>query len=279
MNPLLPPAHLDAGSVVRASGSSFRPAFRLLPAAQAVDLQLLYALCRAVDDIADSAGHSDRDRRAALAAWRKGFADGSLAGLPDNLRDLVRRRSLDTRLFLELLDGTETDLAGEVRMATRRELDVYCHRVAGVVGRLCLPIFGADPARCSDYAGLLGRALQYTNILRDVADDFARGRVYFPLDELAAAGVEATDLAADGAARRAYLKQFAAGTDEVFEQAARALPREDRAALRPARVMGAIYRTLLGKLRQAGPGTPGKRCRLNAGEKLAAVAAVLAGRQ
>ena len=177
MNPLLPPAHLDAAAIVRASRSSFVPAFRLLSSDRRKDLETFYAFCRAADDIADAEGHESSDRYAALEAWRAAFRDPGLPGLPDNLRELIARRGLDRRLFLELLDGTATDLAAPVRMATRADLDLYCHRVAGTVGQLCLPIFGADPQRAGAYAGTLGRALQYTNILRDTKSDLARGRI------------------------------------------------------------------------------------------------------
>ena len=167
MNRLLPPAHLEAAAIIRASNSSFVPAFWLLSADRRKDLETFYAFCRRVDDIADTEGHEQTDRYAALEAWRTAFRDPGLRGLPDNLRDLILRRGLDRGLFRDLLDGTATDLAAPVRMATRADLDLYCHRVAGTVGQLCLPIFGADPERAAAYAETLGRALQYTNILRD----------------------------------------------------------------------------------------------------------------
>ncbi|MFM7376335.1 MAG: phytoene/squalene synthase family protein, partial [Chthoniobacterales bacterium] len=189
MNPLLPPAQLDAARIVRASKSSFVPAFRLLPPERRCDLELFYALCRELDDIADAGNYPTGHRYEALEAWRAGFRHSDLHGLPANVADLVRWRSLDRNLFLELLDGVATDLASNVRMGTRADLDLYCHRVAGTVGRLCLPMFGADAKRAGDYAETLGRVLQYTNILRDTASDLQRGRVYFPLDELAAAGI------------------------------------------------------------------------------------------
>ena len=159
MNRLLPPAHLEAAAIVRTSKSSFVPAFRLLSADARKDLETLYAFCRAADDIADAEGYEATDRYAALEAWRAAFRDPGLQGLPDNLRDLIVRRDLDRGLFLELLDGKATDLAAPVRMATRADLDLYCHRVAGTVGRLCLPIFGANPERATAYAEILGRAL------------------------------------------------------------------------------------------------------------------------
>lgn len=270
MNPLLPPPQFDAAAVVRAGRSSFVPAFRLLPPDRRTDLETLYAFCRAADDIADAEGYEPSDRYAALEAWRAAFRHPALQGLPGNLRELAARRGLDRRLFLELLDGTATDLAAPLRMAARADLDLYCHRVAGVVGRLCLPVFGADPARSGDYAEMLGRALQYTNILRDTTSDLARGRIYYPLDELAAARV--VSFPADA---RDYLVRFAGRTDALFDQAAKMSPPEDATALRPARVMASIYRSLLRKMRRDGLRVTAKRYRLSTPEKLWALARAL----
>ena len=270
MNLLSPPAQLDTAAIVRASHSSFVPAFRLLPSDRRKDLEAFYAFCRAADDIADAEGHEPADRYAALEAWCAGFRDPALRGLPHNLRDLIERRGLDRALFLEMLDGTATDLAAPVRMATRADLDLYCHRVAGTVGQLCLPIFGADPARGTAYAETLGRALQYTNILRDTQSDLARGRIYYPLDELSAARVESFPEDAHD-----YLISFAERTDALFDQAAAISPREDAKALRPARVMASIYRSLLNKMRRDGLRVDEKRYRLSAAEKVWALARAL----
>lgn len=274
MNRPLPPTTLDSTAIVRASQSSFIPAFRLLPADRRKDLEIFYAFCRVADDIADAPGTALPDRYAAVEAWRAGFRDAGLRGLPDNLRELIERRGLPRDLFLELLDGVATDLAAPVRMATRADLDLYCHRVAGTVGRLCLPIFGADPERAADYAETLGCALQYTNILRDTAPDLERGRIYYPLDELAIAGVESFPQDA-----RAYLVSFAAKTAALFDEAAAKLPPQDDRALRPARIMASVYRTLLRKMQRDGVRVTERRYRLSGPEKLLAVARALAVRR
>lgn len=270
MNPLAPPARLDGAAIVRASRSSFVPAFRLLPPERREDLETFYAFCRATDDVADTEGYEPGDRYEALEAWRAAFLDAELRGLPDNLRGLVARRGLDRGMFLELLDGVATDLAMPVRMATRADLDLYCHRVAGTVGQLCLPIFGADPKRAADYAEMLARALQYTNILRDTQSDLARGRIYFPLDELSAARVESFPHDAQH-----YFVSFAGGTKELFDQAGKMSPAEDAKALRPARVMASIYRSLLRKMQRDGLRVTEKRYRLSIPEKLLALARAL----
>lgn len=276
MNPLLPPVHLDAGRIVRASRSSFVPAFRLLSAERRRDLELFYALCRELDDIADAGYHPAGHRYVALEAWRAGFRHPGFAGLPANVADLMRRRPLDRNLFLELLDGVATDLLPSVRMATRADLDVYCHRVAGTVGRLCLPIFGADRQRAGDYSETLGLALQYTNILRDTASDLRRGRIYYPLDELAAAGV---DEAAFPSGSSACLAGFAQEANQLFEEAAKKLPTADREALKPARIMASIYRSLLRKMQRDGLQVTEKHYRLSAPQKLLAIGSVLIGHQ
>jgi phytoene synthase len=271
VNPLLPPAHLDTGRFARTSRSSFAAAFRMLPPDRRRDLELFYALCRELDDIADAGNYPPGHRYEALEAWRAGFRHPDFHGLPANVADLLRRRSLDRNLFIELLDGVASDLATNVRMATRADLDLYCHRVAGTVGRLCLPIFGADAQRAGDYAETLGRALQYTNILRDTASDLARGRIYYPLDELSAAGVASFPRDA-----QEYLFSFAEKTDELFNQAAAMSPTEDAKALRPARVMASIYRSLLSKMRRDGLHVSEKRYRLATAEKLWAIIRALA---
>jgi len=276
VNPLLPPVHLDANRIVRASKSSFVPAFRLLPSDRRRDLELFYALCRELDDIADAGHYPAGHRYEALEAWRAGFRHPDLHGLPSNVADLMRRRSLDRNLFLELLDGVAADLATVVRMPTRADLDLYCHRVAGTVGRLCLPIFGADPQRAGDYAETLGRALQYTNILRDTASDLRRGRIYYPLDELAAAGIADSAFPSGSAA---YLARFARQADQLFEESAKKLPAADRGALKSARIMASIYRSLLGKMQRDGLRVTEKRYRLGTPEKLIAIGQAFFARQ
>jgi len=274
MNPLDPPTQLDIAAIVGSSRSSFIPAFRLLPRERRGDLEALYAFCRLADDLADAGDFPTPQRYAALEAWRAGFRAADLHGLPGNLANLIRRRSLDPALFLELLDGTATDLASPVRMATRADLDLYCHRVAGTVGHLCLLIFGADSHRAAAFAETLGRALQYTNILRDTKSDLIRGRIYYPLDELAAAGI-----ASFPHDTQDYLRSFAQRTDALFDQAAALAPPEDTKALRPARVMASIYRSLLRKMLRDGLRVGEKRYRLSTAEKLWAIGRTFIGGQ
>ncbi len=279
MNPLLPPVHLDGPRIVRASKSSFRPAFLLLSPERRADLGVLYAFCRLADDLADSGDHDRASRVEALDAWRSGFRDPALRGLPDNLREMMLRRAMDPAIFLELLDGTATDLSPPVRMATRADLELYCHRVAGTVGLLCLPVFGADPRRCAPYAETLGRALQFTNILRDTASDFARDRIYYPAEELALHGLDAGNFNWEATKRARFLACFAVDAARLYDTATSLLPPEDRKALAPARVMASVYARLLCKMRGDGLRVMDRRYRLSAGEKLLAFAAALFARQ
>lgn len=271
MNPLLPPAHLDVDAVFRRGGSNFAPAFWFLSRDRRRDVETFYAFCRTADDIADAGNYPTGHRYEALEAWSAGFRDADMRGLPDNLRDLIERRRLGRPHFLELLGGVATDLVSPVRMATRADLDLYCHRVAGTVGRLCLPIFGADTKRAGGYAEMLGRALQYTNILRDTASDLRRGRIYYPLDELATAGIADFPNGAE-----LYLANFARQTETLFREAASLAPPEDAAALRPARIMASIYRALLRKMQGDGLRVTERRYRLSKPEKLWAMARALA---
>lgn len=275
MNPLLPCAELCGESVLRGSKSSFRPAFFFLSRARRHDLATLYAFCRKADDIADAGDYPPEMRREALEAWRKAFRPEGGASLPRELQELIARRKLPQKFFLELLDGVETDLEKPVRMATRAALDLYCHRVAGAVGLLCLPVFGADPDRAAPYAEALGRALQHTNILRDTASDLRRGRIYYPLDELRSAGLDEEGFLAPSEARQTYLENFAARADQEFRCAAALSPASDRRALRPARVMAAVYAALLAKMRREGIPVSEKRMRLTGAEKVRAVAGAL----
>lgn len=271
MSSLLPPRHLDTTRIVQASRSSFAPAFRLLPRQRRCDLEIFYAFCRTIDDLADQGEHPLAVRLEALETWREGFRDKERRGLPGNLRSLISRHRMNPQLFLELLEGTATDLAATVEMPTWADLDLYCHRVAGVVGQLCLSIFGADPEKAKAHAEVLGRALQYTNILRDTAPDLKQGRLYYPLDELAAWGLDRTNFQAKETERQAFLDHFASQANQLFALAAAEEPRQERSALRPARMMAAVYARLLRKMRSNGLRVMERRYRLSPLEKLGAL--------
>jgi presqualene diphosphate synthase len=181
---------------VAAAGTSFYWAMRLLPAARRDAMFAVYAFCREVDDIADSAD-APATKRAGLAAWRReidaiyhGKAQWPLGRV---LAEAVAAYRLRREDFLAVIDGMEMDAAADIRAPKLAELDRYCDCVAGAVGRLSVRIFGTDSPAADTVAGALGRALQLTNILRDLVEDAERGRLYLPREILLAHGIAGAD--------------------------------------------------------------------------------------
>jgi phytoene synthase len=238
-------------------------------------MSALYAFCREVDDVADDESIPAEQRRARLAAWRADIrraCGGEPPQFPVNreLQPFIQRHRLPFDLFDELLKGVEMDLEIN-RYADYEQLEQYCYRVASVVGLLSIEIFGYQNPACRDYAVHLGKALQLTNILRDVRSDAERGRIYLPQSELARFQVPAEeilrleysprfrDLAAAVAARARHFYQLARVT----------LPDVDRRSMVAAELMGSVYWRLLRTLERRqfdvfGP----KPARLNRGQKL-----------
>jgi phytoene synthase len=244
--------------IVGRSGTSFYWAIRLLPDAQRRAMFAVYAFCREVDDVADDPGEPSA-KCAALTAWRVEikhlFAGAPRTPVTRMLAPAVRRYGLQEQDFQAVIDGMEMDAAARLRLADRDALMLYCDRVACAVGRLSARIFGADPATADELAQALGRALQLTNILRDLAEDAARNRLYFPLDLLAAHGV--IDAAAAGDVLRQpaipeVCRDVAAMAQRHFDEAAAILERDDRHTLRPAHLMMASYRNTLDALVRRG---------------------------
>jgi phytoene synthase len=234
---------------------------RLMPRQRREAMYAIYTLARTLDDIADG-DDTPANKRQALAAWRQEI--GALfAGRPTHpiaraLSPVVARFGLPRVEFEELLRGMEMDVDGPLRAPFLAELDLYCRRVAGAVGLLSLPVFGCDGAAERAFAIRLGQALQRTNILRDLGEDAANGRLYLPREVLTAAGVTLAEPAA--VLRHAALPRacaaFAAATERDFADAELLLAACDRPRLRPALVMMALYRRLLAALTARGyPGT------------------------
>ena len=185
-------------AITRKSASNLALAFVVLPRAKRDAMSALYAFCREVDDVADEESAPVETRRARLAEWR---ADVRLAcenqspRFPVNreLQPVIRQYNLRFELFEDLIKGCEMDLTGN-RYEDFAALETYCHHVASVVGLLSIEIFGYKNPACRDYAIHLGKALQLTNILRDVKNDAARGRIYLPQIELKKFGVSETEI-------------------------------------------------------------------------------------
>lgn len=245
-------------SITRRSASNLALAFVLLPPARRRAMAALYAFCRQVDDVADDPAVPPAERRRALAAWRADLrraVAGETPHLPV-LRELqphLVTYQLPSDLFDEVLAGCEMDLE-LTRYPDWPALDLYCHRVAAAVGLLSIRIFGCRHPHSADYAEALGRAFQLTNILRDVREDAARGRIYLPQTELARHGVtEAEILEGRYSTRfRALAESVAARARAYYARAAARLPADDRRALIAAELMGAVYWNLLRRLAARG---------------------------
>jgi 15-cis-phytoene synthase len=265
----------ESRTITRKSASNLALAFVLLPRTKRDAMSALYAFCREVDDVADDESVALESRREQLAAWRD---DVRRACGPDpprftvnqELQAVIRQYHLPFEHFDELIRGVEMDLDIK-RYETYGQLELYCHRVASVVGLLSIEIFGYHNPACHDYAIALGKALQLTNILRDVRADAERGRIYLPLAELARCQVREEEiLRFEYSPRFRELAIGAAGRARGFYQSARdTLPAEDRRAMMAAELMGAVYWRLLRKLerRQFNVFGP-ERTRLNKGQKL-----------
>ena len=242
---------------VAAAGTSFYWAMRLLPEARRDGMFAVYAYCREVDDIADG-DDPPAAKRAGLAAWRREI-DAIYAGKPSSplsraLADVAQAYRLRCEDFLAIIDGVEMDAAADIRAPSLAELDLYCDRVASAVGRLSVRIFGTDLPAADRVAAALGRALQLTNILRDLAEDAARGRLYLPRDYLLEAGIGDTEPAAvlRHPALGVACDKLAALADERFAEAAAAMRECPRRTMRPAAVMRAVGQAILVRLRRRG---------------------------
>jgi phytoene synthase len=241
-------------AITRKSVSNLALAFVMLPKPKRDGMSALYAFCREVDDVADEDAAPVEQRRAQLAAWRTDIrraCEGAPPEFPVNqeLQPFIRAHRLRFERFDELIQGCEMDL-DTLRYETHEELELYCHRVASVVGLLSIEIFGYQNPACRDYAVQLGKALQLTNILRDVRTDAERGRIYLPLAELKKFNVtEAEILSHEYSDRFAQLAaSIAARARNFYRLARKTLPPEDRRAMVAAELMGSVYWRLLRKL-------------------------------
>jgi len=234
------------------SGSSFYYSFLFLPPARRRAITALYAFCREVDDAVD--GPSDPSAARATLAWWRGEVDRLFAGDAQHpvtraLAPAIGPFGIGQAQLAEIMDGMEMDL-NQSRYMNFAGLQLYCHRVAGVVGALAAGIFGYRNARTTEYAEKLGLAFQLTNIIRDVGEDARKNRIYLPLDELKEYGVTAADiLNANHTESFVRLMRFQAGrARRCYDEALALLPAEDRRAQRPGLMMAAIYRALLDEI-------------------------------
>ena len=260
----------DASSDLHAqvAGSSFYAGMRILPKPEREAMFAIYAFCRQVDDIADDLQGTRSDRAAALVQWHAdidALYAGRDAGQAAFLAPAVARFGLDPADFHAVLHGMMTDVEGDVRWPEAAALDLYCDRVASAVGRLSVRIFGMEREPGTALAHHLGRALQLTNILRDIDEDAQIGRVYLPAEALHKAGIELTtpaevisDPRIDDACRTVAVQAHLHFREADAILAAR--PRGHRLA---PRLMSAGYAKLLARMEAIGWVPPRTRVRVS----------------
>lgn len=248
------PLQQQIATQVQQSGTSFYAAMRLLPQARRDAMFAIYAFCRTVDDIADEPAELE-EKRAELQSWREEI-DKLYNGSPIEhpiakaLAPHIAAFALRREDFMAVIDGMAMDAEGDIVAPTLAELDLYCDRVASAVGRLSVRAFGATEPEADEVAHHLGRALQLTNILRDLAEDADRGRLYLPRELLNKHGL--VDVAPHEVVKRPELRgvcrELAEKARTHFHQACEAMRSCARGPMRPARLMGGYYRAILDRL-------------------------------
>lgn len=272
-------------AIVRRAGTSFYQGMRVLPADRRYAMYAIYAFCRLVDDIADDDGRPFAGKQPQLDAWRARVAR-LYAAEADQARETIRGAAADEPVarvllaavrrfglrqddFMAVIDGMQMDASTCIVAPDAATLDLYCDRVAAAVGRLSVRAFGDASPAADRVAYALGRALQLTNILRDLQEDAGRGRLYLPREWLQAEGVPldpGAALTAPGLPR--VCRQVAALAHRYFGEAAAAMAACDRRAMKPARLMGATYAAILARLERRGWERATERVNLPAWQKL-----------
>ncbi|WP_454630271.1 presqualene diphosphate synthase HpnD [Bradyrhizobium cenepequi] len=255
-----------------ASGSSFYAAMRILPRAQREAMFQIYSFCRQVDDIADSDGPRD-ERLAALQQWRDDIDALYQGDPPPRLKDYVasiKAFGLKREDFLAIVDGMEMDVPQDIRAPEMATLDLYCDRVASAVGRLSVRVFGLPEEDGILLAHHLGRALQLTNILRDVDEDAGLGRLYLPREMLWHAGITSDDPERVIAERNLpkVCLPLAERAKKHFEKADEIMKRNSRRAVRAPRIMSKYYRAILDLLIARGFAAPREPVRVGKMQKI-----------
>jgi phytoene synthase len=257
----------------KVAGSNFYAAMKIMPPRHRAAMFAIYAFCRAVDDIADDQQGPRPQRAAALDRWRADL-DALYAGADPGqaafLAEAVQAFGLQKADFIAVIDGMAMDVAGDIVAPDAATLDLYCDRVASAVGRLSVRVFGMETSAGVALSHHLGRALQLTNILRDLDEDAGIGRLYVSSDALAAAGIPIADPATivanpriDIAARvlAAQARAHYAAADGVMKAAS-------QGQLRTPRLMRAAYGRILDRMLQVGWAPPRRRVSLSRAQKL-----------
>jgi phytoene synthase len=264
---LLPRKKTDAVRK-KASGSSFYIAMRLMPKAERAAMFSIYAFCRKADDIADDGIGTRSERHHKLDLWREAIETlyaGGNAGMAEFLKPAVAGFGLRRDDFLTILDGMDMDVAEDLVAPDLATLDLYCERVASAVGRLSIKVFGMDEGPGFALAHHLGRALQLTNILRDIDEDAAIGRLYLPREYLeeknCCASLDPKTVVAKPQIDT-VCRKVAALAHRHYDEAARILSARPKGRLATPRLMGAVYSEILRVSEAAGFAPPRKRVSL-----------------
>lgn len=271
-----------ASEITRKAKSNLAFALKILPRARRQDMVVFYAFCRTIDDLADDTGFSPEERAKSLQEWERGLLQGfeNPTDLQQEVISLRDRISIPNELLTAIIEGCRMDLTPQ-RFTTWEELSGYIWKVSCAVGLVSIRIFGCKDAESERYAVALGHALQLTNILRDVGEDFSNGgRIYLPMEDLARFGYTEDDLSAQVHDERflALMNFEAERAEKYYQDAARLLPSNDRQALVPARIMGEIYRKMLEKMLRDRFHIFEKRYRVSKTRKLAILAKHLIAR-
>jgi phytoene synthase len=253
--------------------SNFFIAFRVLAPERRRAIEAVYGFCRRADDAVDATADASTARAAlerVAESLERAFGAGEDQRPVLELRRAIRRFDLPRRPFDDLLEGVSWDIEGR-RYRDTAALREYCYRVASTVGLLCVRIFGCRDGAGDDYARELGVALQWTNILRDVAQDLSQGRIYLPERSLRRHRLSGRDLGdPDPAARprvAALIREEARYARLCFAEARRVLPRSERSKVLAAEIMAGVYRSLLRRIERAGDGILDRRIRVPAVER------------
>ncbi|MBT7983657.1 MAG: squalene/phytoene synthase family protein [Akkermansiaceae bacterium] len=246
---------VDAKTITVNAKSNLAFTLMCLPKERRKDMVSFYAFCRVVDDIADEPGFTFDQRMEMLGEWKDGLLNGFLD--PNSLQSKVsflrEKYTIEPELFAEIISGMEMDVSG-TEYVNFDDLKRYCYRAASVVGLICLKIFGANDPRSKDYAINLGYALQLTNIIRDVGEDYKMGRVYIPDEDLQKCNITKENLvsSANSSVFIDLMELQANRADYYFKEAEANICEGDYASLRAARCMGRIYSLILKKIRKGG---------------------------
>lgn len=260
-----------SGAESQAQGSSFYSAMRLLPKVERSAMFAIYGFCREVDDIADEKGPTPEERSAQLDMWRRAVESLYTASPSPRVRPLAaptKAYRLEKQDFIDVIDGMEMDVGPPIRRPPFAELDLYCDRVASAVGRLSVKVFGMADEPGRELAHHLGRALQLTNILRDLDEDAAMGRLYLPDEAVTAAGIPAYHHPVevlDHAKLDTACRWLAAKAHEHYRAADAVLAKRPAGRLRTPRLMSAVYRTILKRMEKTGWKPPRERVSLSKG--------------